>query len=298
MSDNVENKLKDMSKNNPDYLWVSGSNLYGTHTASSDMDLRGFVCPPFEYLIGVKKFESIEFDDSDHKIYSLQFFLNLALKGDPLVTEGFFAPDNKILKVSSIGREILSLRNDILSNAVYGRILGYGAAEWRKAMAVKLVSKEAPKEKAQLINDIRNLYHPDKEKMDEFVRMLDDMDEKELVSSKTGLGVKRRKDIEEHGFCRKSAAHAIRLLGQLIELMQTGSITFPRQNADILLGIRNGEYLPDELEDMYQDLVSQAERCRNVSVLPNKPNSAKVWEVYEEMVVQHLHNYCDHFSEW
>jgi len=53
---NKEKALEEKIKN-PDLLCVGGSNLYGTATPESDKDLRGFLVPPYEYLIGLSNFE-------------------------------------------------------------------------------------------------------------------------------------------------------------------------------------------------------------------------------------------------
>jgi uncharacterized protein len=283
-----EEKLRIAAEKNPDYKWISGSHLYGTATNNSDIDIRGHVLPPLEYLLGVAQFKSIDCDGDDHKIYNLQHFLKLALIGDPLVSEGFFAPKNKIVHISPIGQRILDLRDDLISNAIYGRIMGYSNGEWRKAMAQKIVPTKRKKDKQDVINDIRNLWHPDKDIMDDIIQKLESLDEIKIVSSTSQLGSKRRADIEKYGYCRKSAAHAIRLVRQVTLLMQTGKIIFPSPDAELLLDIRNGKFSIKELQQMRDNSVNEAEKVREYSVLPDKPNSKKVWKEFFEITKESI----------
>ena len=279
-----DEKLLEAKLQTPDLLCESGSHLYGMATPESDYDLRGFILPPFSYLIGVKKFDCQEMP-GDKKMYSTAHFLKLVMKGDPQCSELFYASEKHIVECSEFGREILNLKEYLISNAIYGRIMGYSTGEWRKAMAVKMVSTRFNKSKKEIINDVRNHWNLKKEKMDEIIKTLESVDEKKCISSMAGLGVKRKNDIEKYGFCRKSAAHSIRLVKQLTELMETGNIIFPRPDKDLLLDIRNGKFTKEELEEYHDEVVSEAEAMRDKSVLPEKPNANKVWERYIELVV-------------
>jgi uncharacterized protein len=285
----MEEALRVRVEETPDLLVGCGSRLYGTNREDSDHDLRGFVIPPFEYLINVKQFEYAEVaGGEDHKIYSLHRYIDLVISGDPLLTELLFAPPQFIHRCSEIGRTILNNRNLFLSNRIYDRVTGYGNSEFRKAMGVKYVMEERAKDDDDIIAWIRDKKHWEKERMDQFVQWMDESRPAKLVPSRNDLGAKRKAEFDKYGYGVSSAAHSLRLMKQVIELMLTGAITFPRPDAELLRDIRQGRISRETVEQMRDELVIEAETARKSSILPNTPNRAAIMNLYASMVRKFL----------
>ena len=276
----------------PDFLAVSGSRLYGTNRGGSDYDYRGFLMPPYEYLIGLMSFDDAEnMEKDDTKVYSLNRFFYMLENGDPQCTELLFVPKDKIVKSSELYEKILENKSLFLSNVIYKRLMGFSNSEWRKALAEKFqfekLSKSHEDTRLNLLNYLRERGAA-KEEIDEMIEKFDSYRAKKLIPSVSNLGAKRKADYDKYGFCVSSASHSIRLMGELEELMTTGSISFPRPEADILRGIRQGEVSKEEAQEFYDKVTARAEKARDKSVLPDLPNRTATKKLYKEMVVSYL----------
>jgi hypothetical protein len=280
--------ISHMAKHEPDFMALSGSRLYGSNTVDSDVDIRGFLLPPLEYLIGFDKFDYIEIDGNDHKIYGLKKFISMVLQGDPNLTEVLFTPEHHIFRITPIGRAVLENRNLFLSNRIYERIVGYGNSEFRKAMGERLVFDKRSKTDDDIIAWIRDNKKWNKDRMDQFVTWMDEDRPSTIVSSLQGITGKRQKEFDRFGFGVTSASHSLRLAEQLIELMRTGSITFPRPNAELLRDIKLGKYTKEQIVEMRNEVVAKVDKSRQESVLPDHPNDEATHDLYIQLVRKRL----------
>lgn len=273
---------------NPDLLILGGSRLYGTDTSESDYDYRGFTVPPFEYLIGLSRFEHHIIRKPDTIIYSLKRFLELLMMGDPVTYEILFAPEPNIIKHSIIGGIILRNRELFACKKFAHRIGGYAQSEWRKVTGTQLVPvKQTPNEN-EIIEDIRQIFHLPKEEMDEIIHLLFLRHPREIRSARRKLGAKRKAQIDKYGYCTSSASHAIRLLEQLRELMQTGKLTFPRPRAKRLLMIKRGELSLERVTEIYEDIKARANMAVKNTNLPEKTPVKRIRTMYHEILAHSL----------
>ena len=182
---------------NPNFSAVSGSRLYGTEVESSDIDIRGFTIPPFEYLVGIKDVKCVEFE-GDHKVYSLKRFFELILNGDPMTTELLFCPKDKVLSCDEIGQRAIGIGlKYALSNKSFARIMGYSNGEWRKAMTVKLVPEKKKKHEPEILNDFWNCFdHLTRDEKEIIISTVNKSRPTKLESSMSGLGRKRKAQVE------------------------------------------------------------------------------------------------------
>src|SRR5208282_4508144 len=81
----------------------------------------------------------------------------------------------------------------------------------------------------------------------------------------------QRPELEtKFGFDTKAAMHVMRLLGEGIELMQAGKITYPRPNKDILIAVREGKYDIEFLKEMTDHLFHDLDVAQAESSLPDQ----------------------------
>lgn len=274
---------------NPDLLIMAGSRLYGTSTPESDYDYRGFVVPPFEYIAGLSNFDHRVIREPDTVIYSIKRFFQLLILGDPVAYEILFAPETNTIERSDIGGVVLRNRELFACKRFARRIGGYAQSEWRKVTGTQLVPvKRAPSED-EVIEDIRQVFHPQKEEMDKIVRLLFIRHQRETRSARRKLGAKRKAQIERHGYCTSSACHTIRLLGQLIELMQTGKMTFPRPQAKRLAMIKRGEIPLERVSEMYYELQVRSALAAENTDLPENAPIRLIRTLYHEIVAHSIH---------
>lgn len=113
----------------PDLLIISGSKMYGTDNPNSDMDIRGMVLPPAEYLLGRKSFEQAKSDEPDYTIWSLPKFIHLLEVGSPNVFELLFA--TKIKFASPLGLQLLGSSNLFISKHIVKPCIGFAQSEWK-----------------------------------------------------------------------------------------------------------------------------------------------------------------------
>lgn len=300
---NIMNKEKALEEKikKPDLLCLSGSQLYGTSTPESDTDLRGFLVPPYEYLVGLSNFEqSVIREPEDKVVYSIKKFFELLMRGDPTATELLFVPKNKIVTSTYIGHTILANKNIFLSQKLIYRILGYSESEWRKVQGTQLVFEKRTPTEDQVIESIREIFKPSKDNMDEILRMLFENYPKKERKCTEKLGAKRKKQITDFGFCTSSASHTIRLLGQLHELLESQTITFPRPSAQMLLDIKMGLIKLNVIEALRNQLIGQIQELKSTTKLKEHVSLKEIMYFYNETIGYYLcrdderftSNYC------
>lgn len=113
---------------------IFGSQLYGTSSEESDTDYKGMFLPSRDECFLDKIPKSINnttggkgkntADDVDEEMYSLQYFMHLAHKGEMIVLDMLHAPDDMIIETSDIWEELRKNRSMFYSKNMHG-YLGY-----------------------------------------------------------------------------------------------------------------------------------------------------------------------------
>ncbi len=282
-----------------------GSQLYGTSTPESDVDIRGICIPPREVLLDpFHNFEEqILTREEDTVIYSVKKFFDLAKSCNPNIIELFFAPENCITFITDSGRELIKRYDLFVSKSARFTFTGYAVAQLKK---IKLhrewlmnpPDKEPdrkdfglePMPKFSYERLVHILHAPEETIVPEF---------RQYASKEMGYRAKKeywdnyqmwkktrnpdRAVLEGNfGYDTKHAMHLWRLLGEGEELLSTGKLTMPRPDAKFLLEIRRGYFTYDDLIISIDTIFDKMDKIP--SPLPEKANEQKLLEFYLELI--------------
>ncbi|WP_298847153.1 nucleotidyltransferase domain-containing protein [uncultured Salinicola sp.] len=261
-------------------------------------------------------------DAVDHQSYSVEKFCRMLALGDGVATEILFAPDDCIVEAAPEW-ETLRAEARTLLNADCKGFVGYckqqaakyGVKGSRMEAVEKLVvllaeakEKHGPKTRLEVIEDdlraftervemanmivLSSGHTPDMlhiECCDRKVSMRNDLEEASKIYGAVwkNYGDRARKAKDSNGVDWKAVSHAVRVARQAHELMLTGSITFPRPDAEELLAIKLGKFAYPEIQPLLEGLVDELDRID--SVLPPKPEDEEIEKMISEIVLpRHL----------
>jgi len=304
--------------NNIILLGLGGSHAYGMNTESSDLDVRGVALNLKEEILLGTDFEQVVNVDTDTTIYSFNKMLQLLSSNNPNTIEILGCKPEHYLFVSDIGQLLLENRKLSLSKICIHTFGGYASSQLRRLenKAARLVG-QAQNEEYILKSiqnakyDFKNRYYPYDESavklyIDESIQdgydseifmdinlqhyplrdwagMWNEM--KSIVSSYNKIG-KRNEKAMSHDKLGKHMAHLIRLYMMCIDILEKEEIiTYRTVEHDLLMKIRNGEYLDSNRQPVtaFYDLLNEYEKrfeyAKKNTALPDVPNYKRINEL-------------------
>ena len=303
--------------NNIVLLALGGSHAYGMNQEKSDIDIRGIALNSKEEILLGQDFEQVVDVDTDTTVYSFNKIIQLLTSNNPNTIEQLGCLPEHYLYLSDIGRELLENRKMFLSKICIHSFAGYSQSQLRRLQnkSARLVG-QAENEQYILksINNARyefkNRYFPHDDSsvklyidkaiqegydteifMDidlrhyplrDWAGMWNEM--KSIVSSYNKFGKRNEKAIE-HDKLGKHMAHLLRLYMMCIDILEKEEIiTYRADEHDLLMAIRNGEYLDEnrqpipEFYDLLNEYEKRFEYAKENTSLPDKPDYKKINE--------------------
>lgn len=302
-------------------LGLGGSHAYGTNVEGSDVDIRGVATlRPFEILTN-QSFEQVEDKATDTVVYGFNKIISLLSNANPNVIELLGLRPDQYLYINDIGQSLIDNADMFLSKKAANSFGGYAYAELRRLdnLSNRTVSQSEqekhilhsvqnakysfPGKYFEFEDDWINLYVDDaiQENFDteifmdinlhhyplrDYKSMWSEMNN--IVKDYTKIG-KRNLSALEHNKLGKHMMHLIRIYLMGIDILQYGKIiTYREKEHSLLMDIRNGKYLKNdipttEFRDMVDDLQHRFEIAKEKSCLPDKPDYKRINKFMEDI---------------
>lgn len=298
-------------------LTLGGSHAYGMDKEGSDLDVRGIALNSKKDILLGTDFEQVVNADTDTMIYSFNKMIQLLTSNNPNTMEILGCKPEHYLHLSNIGKELLENRKMFLSKICIHTFGGYASSQLRRMenKAARLVGQA--QNEAYILKsidnakyDFKNRYYPHDESdvklyidtavqegydseifMDiclkhyplrDWTGMWNEM--KSIVSSYNKIGKRNEKAIS-HDKLGKHMAHLIRLYMMCIDILEKEEIiTYRTDEHDLLMSIRNGEFLDENRQPTteFYDLLNEYEKrfdyAKNNTSLPDVPDHKRINE--------------------
>lgn len=301
---------------------LGGSHAYGMETPNSDLDVRGIALNSKSEILLRNDFEQVADTPTDTTMYSFNKMVELLTKQNPNTIEQLGTKPEHYLYLSNIGRELLDNRKMFLSKICIHSFAGYSQTQLRRMenKAARLAGQA--QNEAYILKsiqnakyDFKNRYYPHDENdvklyidkavqdgyeteifMDvnlkhyplrDWAGMWNEM--KSIVSSYNKIGKRNEKAIS-HDKLGKHMAHLLRLYMMCIDILEKEEIiTYRADEHDLLMSIRNGEYLDENRQPIseFYDLLNLYEKrfeyAKENTSLPDKPDYKRINEFVESV---------------
>jgi predicted nucleotidyltransferase len=122
---------------------------------------------------------------------------------------------------------------------------------------------------------------------EKFLRLAVDQYDRMVGNKGVGKHGQRNELVLEFGYDTKAAMHMIRCLSEALELLETGYITFPRPDKDMLLEIRRGEWSIEKVKIVFNELRDTVESAVEKSPLPPTVDSVAVNQLVVKAMLDH-----------
>lgn len=277
-------------------LTLGGSHAYGMDKEDSDVDVRGISLNSKSDILLGADFEQVVDVDTDTTVYSFNKMIQLLTSNNPNTIEQLGCLPQHYFYLSEIGKELLDNRKIFLSQICVHTFGGYASSQLRRMSnkAARLVS-QAENESYILKSidnaryEFKNRYYPFEDDNDlklyidksaqegydseifmdvrlnhyplrDWTGMWNEM--KTIVSSYNKFGRRNEKAVA-HDKLGKHMAHLIRLYMMCIDILEKEEIvTYREKERDLLMSIRNGEYLDENRQPIpeFYDLLNEYEK--------------------------------------
>jgi len=320
----MNKKLQELiDKYNVVIIMRFGSHLYGTNTPESDEDYKGIFLPTKEEILLQKVPKHIKADsknnnkekntkdDVDIELYSLNYFIELACKGETVAIDMLHCNKENIVYATGITwAEIQLNKNKFYTNNLKGFVgycrkqaAKYGIKGSRIADARKvydfLYHYNVNIDRLAIMSDVwkqlpkgEHIHFVTSGKKDSDEEFYQVCGKKLQKTSKIVYCMEILKNFidsyghrallaeKNEGIDWKAISHAIRYGMQIKELFETGDIKFPLKEKEYLKKVKAGElnYLK-EVAPVLEAIMDEIEILSTESDLANKPNR-KFWNYF------------------
>ena len=297
------------------FLTLAGSHAYGMETENSDVDIRGIAFNTKKEILLGKDFGEVENKATDTVIYSFNKIIPMLAACNPNVIEQLGCLPEHYLYLSPTGKALLENRKMFLSQKCIHTFTGYATAQLRRLENKSARFVGQTENEAHILKSIENaryffperyfptedgsvnLYIDDSDRegfekeifMDlnlkhyplrDWADMWNEM--KSIVSSYNKIG-KRNEHAIQHDKLGKHMAHLLRLYMMCIDILEKEEIiTYRKDEHDLLMKIRNGEFLDSNRQptqdffDILSDYEKRFEYVKNNTSLPKAPDYKRI----------------------